>query len=402
MRLCGSFMHSRCSTASGAEKPGPQPAPRKKKPPALPTPARELRSLVSEARSSAASRESALLSLRRSSRFLERLELCVAAAERDALPCSDAVDALWAACALSAASGCLAAERASLAAAASRALTPAAARRPALLADAAWALAVARQAGGPLLPSLLAAASCAQLRWSGRELSALLWAAATVGGGCDGRRCSAVAEAHLVGQTLLRWSPPQLALAAWALAADDSQAGPAFSAVWAAARRSNTALRAGDTALTQLHQASLSLPPSLPPLPPPLAAAAASAWASRRPTRGTPRGDLRGGESALQREIASVLSSLGCAWEAEVVAFGYSVDFSVALSGGRRLLLEIDGPGHFARDEARVPLGATRLKRRQLTALASDGVLCAALPHWEWEGCAQAEREARLRGLIDV
>ena len=77
--------------------------------------------------------------------------------------------------------------------------------------------------------------------------------------------------------------------------------------------------------------------------------------------------------------------------EEEATCAGYRVDLLILRANAplgdagapRAVAVEVDGPSHFARNDAGVSLGQTRLKHRQLRALGFD-VLSVPIADWEY------------------
>jgi hypothetical protein len=125
----------------------------------------------------------------------------------------------------------------------------------------------------------------------------------------------------------------------------------------------------------------------------------------------------RGEASRLQRQVAETLRGMGLRVAVECVepSSGYSVDMRFhppppppalpsarAPAGAEVVLLEVDGPRHFALPEMRRPLGHTVLKRRHLQAL---GARVVSIPFWEWPADAALDERraylaARLRDAV--
>jgi hypothetical protein len=125
----------------------------------------------------------------------------------------------------------------------------------------------------------------------------------------------------------------------------------------------------------------------------------------------------RGEASRLQRQVAETLRGMGLRVAVECVepSSGYSVDMRFhppppppalpsarAPAGAEVVLLEVDGPRHFALPELRRPLGHTVLKRRHLQAL---GARVVSIPFWEWPADAALDERraylaARLRDAV--
>jgi hypothetical protein len=376
----------------------------------------------------------ALLSLRRDAACAAALAEAVRAANADTLPLRALGDALWAAGALSAHSGACGVELDALASALSRAVdgttaggAPPATLPPRVATDAAWALGIAKHAHAGAFSSLASVARAGGFAAvAPRDAASLLWAsallcapeegvtadiaAATLLRGAGGRDDdddddSGAASSAAAPALAKAWAPRHLVLAAWSLAAADAEASPPFAAAWralcAAADDADDARALPPLALTQLSQAALSAAqrPRLPRLPRARGAAAAAAWAARRDAVS---GRAAAPTSALQADVGRALASLGRPGVPEALAHGgYRVDWDVPprVKGGARVLLEVDGPAHFARNALVThdappppPLGGTRLKRRQLSW---GGVPLASLPHWAWEAARKDGDTAR-------
>jgi hypothetical protein len=52
--------------------------------------------------------------------------------------------------------------------------------------------------------------------------------------------------------------------------------------------------------------------------------------------------------------------------------------------GGCTILVEVDGPYHYASFRSRYPLGATRLKRKLLHLATRNTSRVVSIPYWEW------------------
>jgi hypothetical protein len=131
----------------------------------------------------------------------------------------------------------------------------------------------------------------------------------------------------------------------------------------------------------------------------------------------------RGAASRLQQEVAETLRGMGMRVAVERLDpdTGYSVDVLVlpparppAPASARRadaedaegdwaqaVLLEVDGPRHFALPDLREPLGHTALKRRQLQGL---GRRLVSVPFWEWPDASASldARRAYLRARLQA
>ena len=155
--------------------------------------------------------------------------------------------------------------------------------------------------------------------------------------------------------------------------------------------------------LNQIHQIAVAVEEKEDALaaavPAVVLEAAANAWtAQRRPPV----------VSWYQRDVASILSYMGERHEDEARCAGYRVDLLVpdpvgvdkgAFPGG--VAVEVDGPSHFARNDAAVALGQTRLKRAQLRKL---GFAVVSVPVAEWEYLETAEEKVEFlrEGMQDA
>jgi len=144
--------------------------------------------------------------------------------------------------------------------------------------------------------------------------------------------------------------------------------------------------------LNQLHQAALTATVSgFAPLPAKLGEAADKAWNSqRRPPV----------ISWFQRDVSAILSYMGEKYEEEAVVSGYRCDLLLAKAKPNGVVIEVDGPSHFARNDRERPLGQTRLKQRQLEN-AKYGVF--SIPIFEWDCLEGAQEKADfLRAGLDA
>ena len=86
--------------------------------------------------------------------------------------------------------------------------------------------------------------------------------------------------------------------------------------------------------------------------------------------------------SLLQDDVVSKLTSIGLEPIEDVVMLnGYSID-ALVIVDCRTIGIEVDGPSHFI-GRSRSPLGATKLKRRQVQSV--DGIELVSVPYWEWD-----------------
>ncbi len=58
-------------------------------------------------------------------------------------------------------------------------------------------------------------------------------------------------------------------------------------------------------------------------------------------------------------------------------------------AGGCTILVEVDGPYHYAALRSRYPLGATRLKRKLLHLATRNTSRVVSIPYWEWDAWRQ-------------
>ncbi|KAG2497845.1 hypothetical protein HYH03_004112 [Edaphochlamys debaryana] len=117
--------------------------------------------------------------------------------------------------------------------------------------------------------------------------------------------------------------------------------------------------------------------------------------------------------SGLERRVASALQRLaerlgpgtlvsvqrGCV----VPGLGRAADVVVELAGGRRVVVEVDGPWHFLANRPRNPdaiVGRTELRNRQLGRVFGAGNVLS-VPFWEWDFKGASEQhEAVLSRLL--
>lgn len=417
-----------------------------------------LRVVAEKARASRADRE-ALSGTRRDARFAHLLGTCVAAARRgsDALAPGSVADAAWA---LAAVAG----ERANAAemeVLADRAAATADEMTPRQLANLAWALATCRHASAAYFRAMdVRFAGDDGLRgFKAFDVSTLAWAFAHLGhradgfldgldrwfadGGEKGNKKNAAPSdpnaqiipladrdpalaAENSAEAAKRFAPQTLVSVAWSLAVlgEEATASRAFAACWRdVGARGATFAAAPEFAgvdpdadadrvalgpwrgkhLNQIHQIAVAVEEKEDALaaavPAVVLEAAANAWtAQRRPPV----------VSWYQRDVASILSYMGERHEDEARCAGYRVDLLVpdpvgvdkgAFPGG--VAVEVDGPSHFARNDAAVALGQTRLKRAQLRKL---GFAVVSVPVAEWEYLETAEEKVEFlrEGMQDA
>ena len=83
--------------------------------------------------------------------------------------------------------------------------------------------------------------------------------------------------------------------------------------------------------------------------------------------------------SWFQRDVAAILSYMGEKYEEEAIVAGYRVDVLLESIG---VVLEVDGPSHFARNVKDHALGQTNLKRNLLKA-AGYKIFPIAVTEWD-------------------
>ena len=394
-----------------------------------------LRVVADKAKTARVDREE-LAGLRRDSRVAHLIGTCVAAARRgsDALAPASASSAAWS---LAVISG----ERANAAemdVLAERCAALVDEMTPRQTADLAWALASCRHSSPSVFRALDArfASDAGLAKYKPYDVSTLAWAFARLGAGGAGfvdgldrwfsggvnvedingvadhdDASSTAAVAETASKNARAFTPHALAATLWSLVAlgGDATRSFAFRAAWAELARRGSEIEPGtdrtaDTRdarvthgpfggkhLNQIHQAIVAAETSLrggggdddglAPLPASLVAAAASAWTAQRRPPVT---------SWYQRDVASILSYMGEKFEEEATCAGYRVDLLIpagsdAPRGGdaRAVAVEVDGPSHFARNDAGAALGQTRLKHRQLRALGF-AVLSVPIADWEY------------------
>jgi len=399
-----------------------------------------LRVVADKAKSSRADREE-LAGLRRDSRVAHLIGTCVAAARRgsEALAPASASSAAWA-LALIAGERANAAEMEVLA---ERCAVLVDAMTPRQTADLAWALASCRHSSRAVFRALDArfASDAGLANYKPYDVSTLAWAFAHLGGGGAGfvdgldRWFSggvnveeyARNDAELAAtasKNARTFTPHALAATLWGLTVLGGDATRSFSfrAVWAELARRGAEIESDSSLsdsvsdatrvthgpwmgkhLNQIHQAIVSVDASggteasgLASLPASLVAAAEAAWTAQRRPPVT---------SWYQRDVASILSYMGAKHEEEATCAGYRVDLLIpdarALLGeARPVAVEVDGPSHFARNDASVALGQTRLKHRQLRAL---GFAVVSVPVADWEYLETSEEKVEyLREGFDA
>jgi hypothetical protein len=92
--------------------------------------------------------------------------------------------------------------------------------------------------------------------------------------------------------------------------------------------------------------------------------------------------------SKLHMEVSKTLDSMGIAHTNESVVGTLSVDIEIlgSAGSGKQVVVEVDGPSHFCRNDLQRELGPTLFKQR---LLAKQGWVCVSVPYFEW---------GRLRG----
>ena len=399
-----------------------------------------LRVVADKAKSARVDREE-LAGLRRDARFAHLLGTCVAAARRgsDALSAGGVAGAAWSL-------AVIAGERANSAemeVLSDRAAALVDDMSPRQCADLSWALASCRHAAPAAFGALGVRAAVGGLAgFKAFDVSTITWAFAHLGhdavgllegleqwfaGGAAEDLEPAVAAAA-AAERAAKFTPQALVTTAWSLAVVGGEAlrGGAFAALWGEISARGDAAAADappiDAAasgasvefglwrgkhLNQIHQCAVAVDAAggaeaigLAPLPDALAAAAGDAWlAQRRPPV----------VSWYQRDVASILAYMGEKHEEEAVCAGYRVDLLIpspvgidddahraAASGG--VAVEVDGPSHFARNDASVALGQTRLKHRQLRGLGF-AVLSVAVADWEFMESSEEKVEYLREGM---
>ncbi|KAK9818164.1 hypothetical protein WJX72_008077 [[Myrmecia] bisecta] len=182
----------------------------------------------------------------------------------------------------------------------------------------------------------------------------IVWSLAVLGGS---DQFAAEVEAVLQGcdwmarsGAVQRFTAEQLCSSVWALAVLQQTDSPSFQMIWAELwSRQWVPSRSARRMFLQIHQAALSVrlegASQLPAASewPPVLGQAQRVWAQEASSRRIRQG------SYLQREIARALLGLGAQFTQEAVAGEYSVDFALTDPQGRLVVLEADGPSHFAR-----------------------------------------------------
>ena len=398
-----------------------------------------LKIIANKAQTSRTDREE-LAGLRRDTRMAHLLGTCVAAARRgsDALSPASVSSAAWA---LAVVSG----ERANSAemeVLADRAAVLVDDMSPRAIVDLTWACASCRHAAPTLFQAIDVRAAITGLKgFKTFDVSTLVWAFAHLGHRADGTvdGLDQWLEGSGASQTS-KFTPQALVTTAWSLAVvgGDALRGKMFAFLWgemgargreaaqeaeAAGSSSSSAAAVADDVpgeqitfgkwrgkhLNQINQAAVSVAAAggtealgLTPLPDELAAAAERAWlAQRRPPV----------VSWYQRDVASILSYMGEKHEEEAVCGGYRVDLLIPSPVGLSaedddatqqsspgVAVEVDGPSHFARNDAAQALGQTRLKHRQLRHLGF-AVLSVPVADWEYLETSEEKVEYLRSGM---
>lgn len=144
--------------------------------------------------------------------------------------------------------------------------------------------------------------------------------------------------------------------------------------------------------LNMLHQAALTATRAgFAPLPAELGQAADKAWNTQhRPPV----------VSWFQRDVGAILSYMGEKYEEEAVVSGYRCDLLLPAAKPNGVVIEVDGPSHFARNDRERPLGQTRLKQRQLEG---ENLGVFSIPIFEWDCLEDAQQKSDyLRAGLDA
>ncbi|GLC40510.1 hypothetical protein PLESTM_001082300 [Pleodorina starrii] len=124
---------------------------------------------------------------------------------------------------------------------------------------------------------------------------------------------------------------------------------------------------------------------------------AAAAAGDAGPQRGgqvarASRKGSRGGSRSGGSDAAVTILRVEQEWLVE--ALGLRVDVCVWLSDGRVVVVEVDGPCHFFRNQLRTPVPNTLLRDRQLhRVFGRDNV--HSVPYWKWDVAASSEQKTR-------
>lgn len=90
-------------------------------------------------------------------------------------------------------------------------------------------------------------------------------------------------------------------------------------------------------------------------------------------------------DSRLQRSVLKAARALLAAWdvqgEGQIDGHMFHVDIVATCAKGTKLIVEVDGPSHFAANEPTRELGHTVLRNRMLRAL---GYVVVPVPYWGW------------------
>ena len=384
-----------------------------------------LKVIAQKAQNSRVDREE-LAGLRRDPRVAHMIGVCVSAAraKSDMLPAEEVAKACWAL-------GVIAGERANsaeLEVLSDRAADLIVKFSSDEIADICWSLASSRHASERFFHELDIHAALTGLKgFQAYQLTTVAWAFAHLGhkhtGSAEGldisvtrapARAKTMSPAEAADAQIHRFNATILASLAWSFCVmEDALDSLFFRTLWAeiCARGVHDAAvvhekdPSGDEhhhanvfgpwkgrQLNQLHQASLTaVSAGFEPLPAELGAAADDAWntQTRPPVI-----------SWFQRDVGAILSYMGEKYEEEALVGGYRCDLLLPNAKPNGVVIEVDGPSHFARNDRKRALGQTRLKQRQLEG---EGYAVFPIPIFDWDFLENAEQKSDyLRAGLDA
>ena len=385
-----------------------------------------LKLIAQKAQHSRCAREE-LAGLRRDPRVAHMIGVCVAAAraKSDSLPAEEVAKSCWAL-------GVIAGERAN--SAELEVLTDRAADlivnlSPDEIADICWSLATSRHASTRFFHELdIHAALTGFKGFQAYQITTVAWAFAHLGHRHVGfleaidiwvtrapARAKSMSPREAATAQIHRFNATILASLAWSFCVmDDALDSLFFRTLWseiisrgvhdAQAVHDKEANQGDDhhnanvfgpwkgRQLNQLHQASITaVSAGFDPLPPALREAASNAWntQTRPPVI-----------SWFQRDVGAILSYMGEKYEEEAIVSGYRCDLLLPNAKPKGVVIEVDGPSHFTRNDRKRPLGQTRLKQRQLEV---EGYAVFPIPIFEWDFLENAEQKSDyLRAGLDA
>jgi len=387
-----------------------------------------LKLIAQKAQHSRCDREE-LAGLRRDPRVAHMIGTCVAAAraKSDTLPAEEVAKCCWAL-------GVIAGERANsaeLEVLANRASELMKKLSPDEIADISWSLAISRHSSERFFHELDVHAAMTGFKgFQAYQITTVAWAFAHLGhshaGFLDGidvwvarapARNKDLTPQQAAEAQVHRFNATILASLAWSFCVmEDALDSLFFRTLWAEIitrgehdaqmvhEKENTAASMDEhhntnvfgpwkgRQLNQLHQAAITaVRAGFDPLPAELGAAADTAWNTQnRPPV----------VSWFQRDVGAILSYMGEKYEEEALVSGYRCDLLLPSAKPTGVVIEVDGPSHFARNDRKLALGQTRLKQRQLEG---EGLAVFPIPIFEWDYLEDAQQKSDyLRAGLDA